>query len=195
MQGQPVVDKVLLLPEKESSRHLPAGEEEERSFLCGHRSFRDKGAKISERTNYRSGKIASPVIHGCVAINETISPIGLQRRCKRDRLRQRLKGRDRRAQAEPGSSGLSNPPCPSSTWIVDSGKRERERERKLIRAERMWRNNPRSLVNINAVEISSVSSFQTIPHQNTQGGIFLDIFKSIKDDRYPFVKISIYLLA
>lgn len=155
MQGQPVVDKVLLL-EEESSRLSPSERRREGPPFATTEASVTKGRKFpKERAIDRRTRQDSLAIHGCVAINETISPIGLQRRCKRDRLRQRLKGRDRRAQAEPASSGLSNPPCPSSTWIVDSGKREAERERKLIRAERMWRNNPRSVVNINDVEISS----------------------------------------
>lgn len=128
VQGQPVVDKVLLLSSKESS--LSPDEEKNPPPFAAAEASVTKGRKFpKERAIDRRTRQDSLAIHGCVAINETISPIGLQRRCKRDRLRQRLKGRDRRAQAEPASSGLSNPPCPSSTWIVDGGgKRERGRE-------------------------------------------------------------------
>lgn len=132
VQGQPVVDKVLLLSSKESS--LSPDEEKNPPPFAAAEASVTKGRKFpKERAIDRRTRQDSLAIHGCVAINETISPIGLQRRCKRDRLRQRLKGRDRRAQAEPASSGLSNPPCPSSTWIVDGGgKRERQRGRESL---------------------------------------------------------------
>lgn len=80
VQGQPVVDKVLLL-EKESSRlSPPEGEEEGKEgppFATTEASV-TKGRKFpKERAIDRRTRQDSLVIHGCVAINETISPIGL----------------------------------------------------------------------------------------------------------------------